>query len=68
MEHLYGSSVRGTQRKGFFTGNYFQRYVRKALQMEHFSLYRDSVRGTWREDLYVRRPDRHVTVSFGNGA
>jgi hypothetical protein len=36
--------------------------------MEHLSLYKNSVRGTWREDSYMRKPDRHVIGSFGNGA
>jgi len=66
-ECLYGSSVRGTQREGCFTGNYFERYVRKSLEMEHLSLYTDSARVIWREDSYMR-PDRHVIGSFVNHA
>jgi len=62
--------VRGTQRKGFFTGNYFERYVRKALEMER--LYGSSVRGTYRKgfftgnyfEIYVRKA-LEMSVSMG---
>jgi hypothetical protein len=37
MECIYGSSVRVTQRVGFFR-DYFERHIRKALEMEYLSL------------------------------
>jgi len=39
---------------------------RKALEMEHLSLYRGAVRGTWRESSYTEDSDRQVMEGSGN--
>jgi hypothetical protein len=44
---LCRGSVRGTWKGGFFSGD-FERYVKRALEMEHLSLCRGSIRGTWK--------------------
>jgi hypothetical protein len=36
--------------------------------MEHVSLYRDSVKGTWSEGSYIEDSDRHIMGGSGNGA
>jgi hypothetical protein len=36
--------------------------------MEHLSLYRGSMRGTWRKGSYTEDSKRHVTEGPGNGA
>jgi hypothetical protein len=36
--------------------------------MEHLSLYRGSMRGTWREGFYTEDLKRHVIEGSGNGA
>jgi hypothetical protein len=41
---------------------------RKALEMEHFSPYKVSVRGTWREGYYTEDSKRPVIEGSGNGA
>ena len=41
---------------------------RKAFEMEHLSLCRGSVRGTWREGLYTEDSVRHLMGASGNGA
>jgi hypothetical protein len=41
---LYGEPGKGG---GFFSGD-FERDVKRALEMEHLSLHRGSVRGTWK--------------------
>jgi hypothetical protein len=41
---------------------------RKDLEMEHLSLYRDSMRGTWREGAYIQDSERHVIEGSGSGA
>jgi hypothetical protein len=41
---------------------------RKALEMEHFSLYRGSVRGTWMGGSCTEDSKRHVIEGSGNGA
>jgi hypothetical protein len=41
---------------------------KKALEMEHLSPFRGSVRGTWREGSYTEGSERHVMEGSGNGA
>jgi len=41
---------------------------RKALEMEHLYVYRDSVSGTWREVSYTEDSERHVMEGSGNVA
>ena len=41
---------------------------RKALEMEHLSLYRGFVRGTCRESSYTEDYERHVMEGSGNRA
>jgi hypothetical protein len=41
---------------------------RKALEGEHLSLYRGSVRGTWREGSNTENSKRHVIEGSGKGA
>jgi hypothetical protein len=41
---------------------------RKALEMEHISLYRGCVRRTWREGSYTEACKRHVMEGSGQGA
>jgi hypothetical protein len=48
---LHRGSVRGTWRRSFFSGD-FERYVNRALEMEHLSLCRGSVQGTCRWLLF----------------
>jgi hypothetical protein len=36
----------------FFSGD-FERYVKRALEMEHLSVYRGSNSGTWRETSFL---------------
>jgi len=40
---------------------------RKALEMEHLSLYIGFARKTWREGSYTEDSERHVMEGFGNG-
>ena len=40
----------------------------KVLDMQHLSLYTDSVRGTWSEGSYIEDSERHVMGGSGNGA
>jgi len=40
---------------------------RKALEMEHLSLYTGSVRETWMESSYTEDSERHVMEGSGNG-
>jgi hypothetical protein len=40
----------------------------KALEIEHLSLYRGFVKGTWREGFYTEDSERHVIEGSGNGA
>jgi len=40
----------------------------KVLEMEHLSLYRGSVRRTWREGSHTEDSVRHVMEGGGNGA
>jgi hypothetical protein len=37
---------KGILQRGFFSGD-FERYVVRALELEHLSLCRGSLRGTW---------------------
>jgi len=39
----------------------------KALEMEHLSPYRGSMRETWRESFYTEDSERHVMEGSGNG-
>jgi hypothetical protein len=41
---------------------------RKALEMEHLSPYRGSVRGTWREGSGTEDSERHELEGSGKGA
>jgi hypothetical protein len=52
MDHLSlcRGCVRGSWRGGFFSGD-FERYVKRALEMERLSLRRGCVRGSWRGGL-----------------
>jgi hypothetical protein len=60
MEHLSLFFVRRTWRGGcFFTGD-SERHVREGLEEEHLSLYRGSVRGTWRGGFFTGDSERHV--------
>jgi len=36
--------------------------------MEHLSLYRDSLKGTWSERSYIEDSERHIMGGSGNGA
>jgi hypothetical protein len=36
--------------------------------MEHFFLYRGSVKGTWMDSSYTDDSERHVIEGSGNGA
>jgi hypothetical protein len=40
-------ALRGKPEGAFFSGN-LERYIKRALEMEHLSLCRGSVRGTWK--------------------
>jgi hypothetical protein len=40
----------------------------KALEREHLSLYRSSVRGTWREGSHTEDSKRHVIEGSGKDA
>jgi hypothetical protein len=42
--------------------------LRKALEMEHLSLYRGSMRGTWREGTCTEDSKRYVIEGSGNRA
>jgi hypothetical protein len=39
-----------------------------ALEIEHLSLYRGSVRRTWRQGRYSEDSESHVAGGNGNGA
>jgi hypothetical protein len=41
---------------------------RKALEMEHPSLYRGFVRGGWKEGSYSESSERYEMEGSGNGA
>jgi hypothetical protein len=56
---LCRGSVRGTWRRGFFSGD-FESYVKRALEMEHLPLCRGCVRGTWRGCFFSGDFERYV--------
>jgi hypothetical protein len=41
---------------------------KEALEVEHFSLYKGSIRGTWREGTYTEDSERHVLEGSSIGA
>ena len=41
--------------------------LRKALEVAYVSLYKGSVRGTWREGTYTEDSERHVILVEGSG-
>jgi hypothetical protein len=43
---------KGNLEGSFFSGD-FKRYVNRALEIEHLSLCRGSVRGSWREASFL---------------
>jgi hypothetical protein len=45
-----------------------QNISKKALEMEHQSVYRGYVRGTWREGSYIEVSEKHVMEGSGKGA
>jgi hypothetical protein len=59
-----------TWREGSFPGNSesCKNTSRKALEMEHISPYKGSVRWTWREVSYTEDSKRPVIEGTGNGA
>lgn len=62
-------SVNGTLRAPLLgTLKAMKNLLRKAFEMEHLSLYRGSVRETWREGSYTEDSMRHLMESCGNGA
>jgi hypothetical protein len=40
----------------------------KALEREHLSFYRGSMKGTWREGSYIEDSERHISEGSGNEA
>jgi hypothetical protein len=44
---------------GFFSGD-FERYVERVLEMEHLSVCRGFVRGTWRRGFFSGDFERYV--------
>jgi hypothetical protein len=44
------------------------RDILKALEIESLSLYRGSMRETWREDSYTEGTERCIIEGSGNGA
>jgi hypothetical protein len=53
---------------GFFTGD-SERHVREGFGRGHLSLYRGSMRGTWREGSHTEDfKRRHVIEGSGKGA
>jgi hypothetical protein len=44
---------------GLISGD-IERYVERALEMEHLSLCRGSVRGSWREGSFLGTFERYV--------
>jgi hypothetical protein len=55
MQRLCKGNLEGD----FFSGH-FERYVNRALEMEHLSLCRVSIRGTWRGGFFSGDFERHV--------
>jgi hypothetical protein len=53
-------------RGGPSTGN-FDRWMKEALGMEHFSLKRLSANGLWREGSFTGDPGRYVEKGSGYG-
>jgi hypothetical protein len=53
---------------GSSTGDSERHMSRMVLEMEHCSLCRGSVRGTWREGSYTEDSERQVTEGSGNSA